>query len=102
MILDSSTIKHAALRRFWESKGANTKGLQPGQVKRLKQIMVHLNTAQSLHDIAQGVGEQRHHHKLKKYKTRYAMEVSGNYRITYDVDDPSTGGVTIIDLEDYH
>lgn len=102
MILNSNTIKHAALRRFWESKGANTKGLQQNQVTRLRQIMTHLHTAKSLHDIAQGVGEQRHHHKLKKYKTRYAMEVSGNYRITYDVDDPSTGVVTVIDLEDYH
>jgi plasmid maintenance system killer protein len=102
MILNNKDIKHSALRAFWASNGEDAAGLPADQIKRLKMILVHLHTARSLRDIAEGLGKLRKHHKLKGYECRYAMWVTGNYRITYDCEDPSSGVVTVIDYEDYH
>lgn len=102
MIISDSDIRHPKLRDFWASGGATCVGLPPDQVKRLRMILAHLHTARSLKDISQGLGELRKHHKLKGYPHRYAMWVTGNYRVTYDCADPSTGVVTVIDYEDYH
>ena len=102
MINDSKDIKHKSLRAFYDSNGANTKGLQSNHVKNLRAILVHLSTATSLSDIEGGLGISKRHHKLSGYPNRYAMSVSGNYRVTYDCEDDDSGVVTVIDYEDYH
>lgn len=106
MILKDNDIKHPALRGFWISlcggDGSGGKGLPPSQLKRISAILTHLHTAQNLQDIASGLGKSKRHHKLEGYPNRYAMEVNGNDRITYDVEDVSNGVVTVIDYEDYH
>ena len=102
MIENSKEIKNKSLRDFYDSNGSKTKGLQNNHLKNLRAILVHLDTARSLSDIEAGLGISKRHHKLNGYANRYAMSVSGNYRITYDCVDPDTGIVTIIDYEDYH
>lgn len=102
MIESSKDIKHKSLRAFDESGGEKTKGLNNDHIKNLRAILAHLRSARSLSDIEGGLGISKRHHKLEGYAHRYAMSVSGNYRITYDCADASTGVVTIIDYEDYH
>lgn len=99
-IQSTSEIKHKGLRDFYES--STTKGIQIAHEKVLRAILAHLDAAKSLDDIAGGLGRIKRHHKLSGYRHRYAMSVNGNYRVTYDCRDPSTGVVTIIDYEDYH
>jgi len=96
----TSEIKHKGLRGFYEKQ--KTKGIQQDHTKVLRAILIHLDAAKSLNDIAGGLGQLKNHHKLSGYKHRYAMSVNGNWRVTYDCQDPATGVVTIIDYEDYH
>ena len=102
MILDSKDIKNKALRDFYDSNGRITKGLQVNHLGNLGLILVHLNTARSLSDISEGLGKIKNHHKLSGYPHRYAMSVSGNYRVVYDCENPADGIVTVIEYEDYH
>lgn len=105
MILNENDIQHEALRAFWVSLsggGNGGDGLPADKLKRIAAILTHLDSARSMRDIAGGLGKLKRHHKLSGYTNRYAMEVNGNVRITYDVEDVSTGVVTVIDLEDYH
>lgn len=102
MINGSKDIKNKSLRSFYDSNGSITKGLQADHLKNLKLILVHLDSAHSLKDIEESVGVMKRHHKLSGYPNRYAMEVSGNYRVTYDCENPDDGVVTVIDYEDYH
>lgn len=102
MISDPSKIRHKHLRAFWKSNGETTKGLPPDQIARLRMILVHLDSARNLGDIAEGLGKQRNHHQLEGHEHRYAMWVNGNDRVVYDCPDPSTGDVTIVFYGDYH
>lgn len=109
MILNDSDIKHPALRALYRSLfggngsgGGGGKGLPADQLKRITAALTHLHASNSLQDIASGYGRKKRHHKLEGYPNRYAMEVNGNVRLTYDVQNASTGVVTAIDLEDYH
>jgi plasmid maintenance system killer protein len=101
-IENTKDIKHTGLRRFWESNASDTSGIQGDHKKSLRLLLVHLDSAKSLRDIAEGLGQRKRHHKLKGYPHRYSMEVNGNYRITYDCPDNSSGIVKVIDYEDYH
>lgn len=102
MILDSNAFNNKALRDFWGTNGKSTKGLPASDVKRIKAVLVHLDTARSLNDIAEGLGKAKNFHKLSGYANRYAMSVTGNDRVVFDCEDSSTGIVTNIDYEDYH
>lgn len=106
MILNENDIKHPDLRAFWVTlsggEGSDGGGLPADMLKRISMILLHLDSARSMRDIAGGLGRVKRHHKLSGYPNRYAMEVNGNWRITYDVEDVSTGVVTVIDFENYH
>jgi len=102
MILKDKEIKSKELREFWASGGKTTVGLGADKVKKLRSILVHLDTARCLNDIAEGFGKNWGFHKLSGFDCRYALSVSGNYRITFDCSDASTGVVTNIEYEDYH
>lgn len=102
MISKDSDIVHDGLRAFWTSGGTNTSGIQHEHAKRLRTLLVHLYSARSLNDIAEGLGKLKRFHKLNGHDSRYALDVSGNYRITFDCHNSNTGEVTVIDYEDYH
>jgi proteic killer suppression protein len=101
-IENTKDIKHTGLRRFWKTNALDASGIQDKHKKVLKKILVHLDSAKNLQDIAEGLGKIKRHHKLEGYPNRYSMEVNGNFRITYDCPDQSSGIVKIIDYEDYH
>ncbi len=102
MITDKRAFKCSKLRRFWESNGQDSSGLPPDQTSRIKMLLIHLDSARSLEDIAEGLGKIREFHKLKGVKKRYALSVNGNYRVTFGCADSCTGIVDQIDFEDYH
>lgn len=102
MIQDSSDFLHKGLRKFWESHGADTRDIPSDLIKRIRLVITHLRTAQNISDLADGLGKTRHFHQLVKYPDRYSMDVNGNYRITFRVNDKRTGAVSEIDLEDTH
>jgi len=102
MIIDKKAFKNSKLRSFWESDCKNNSGLPPDLLSRIRMLLVHLDSARSLEDIAEGLGKIRDFHKLKGVKNRYALSANGNYRITFDCGSPNTGVVDKIDFEDYH
>ncbi|MDQ1829560.1 type II toxin-antitoxin system RelE/ParE family toxin [Massilia sp. CCM 9029] len=64
--------------------------------------LTHLNAARSLQDLQAGQGRQKSLKPLSGHGNRYSMEVNGNWRLTFTLDDPQTGLVSKIDLEDLH
>lgn len=88
-------FKHKGLKQLFEAgKGV---GVPPDQIKRLKQILALLETAETIEDMAlPGTGL----HELKgDRKGTWAVKASGNWRITFKIQD---GHVIDLNYEDYH
>ena len=102
MIKDKKSFVHKGLRDFWTSGTKDTRGVRADQVPNLRALLVHLGTATSLADIQGGLGLRKGFKALTGHKNRYELQVNGNWRLTFDCDDPNTGYVTKIDLEDVH
>lgn len=102
MSIQSQNILHKGLRRFLSSGGKDVSGVSTAWASVLKAALVHLDTAQSLDDIMAGFGRLKHVKKLTGHEHRYSMEINANWRLTFKCDDPDTGVVTQIDLEDLH
>lgn len=102
MILDEDEIKDKDLRKLYSTDGAVTAGLPQDQIGRLKKALLHLQEARSLDDLATGLGAQKNFHKLKGHDHRYALDITGNFRIAFDCENPATGIVTNIWYGDYH
>lgn len=102
MSFQSDDIVHKGLQRFWLSGGRDSSGISSTWARILRLLMVHLYTAQSLDDIRVGLGVQKNFKRLSGHAHRYSMEVNANWRLTFDCDDPDTGAVSWIDLEDLH
>ena len=88
-------FKHKGLRKLFES--GIVSGIQPKHTTRLRQILVLLETADSIEDMDLP-GLQLHELKGKR-KGNYAARVSGNWRVTFKIID---GDVFNVDYEDYH
>jgi plasmid maintenance system killer protein len=101
MIREGSFI-HKGLQRLWESGGDDHSGIQPAYKKVLMKNLHHLGVARSLNDIEAGWGRLKHVERLSGQSDRYSMEVNANDRLTFTCDNPATGLVTKIDLEDPH
>ena len=89
------SIKHKGLSKFY--KTGNTSGIQSKHEKRLRLQLTILESAVRKDDfnrpgfnLPQLKGE---------YKNRYAISVSGNWRLTFEFRD---GDVYVLDYEDYH
>lgn len=103
MTIKEKSFKHKGLQKFWESNGEDCSGITPTFAKALRLLLVRLHTAQSLKDIrGGGAGPSRGFERLKTGHCRYSLEVNGNYRLTFTCEDPQTGIVTQLNLEDYH
>ena len=89
------TFKHDGLRRFFET--GNPKGLSSGMAKKIQMRLNVLNRARESKDIAlPGFS----FHRLKgDRKGHYAINVTGNYRMTFRFEG---GDVFDLNLEDYH
>ena len=88
-------FKHKGLRKLFES-GVGT-GIQPQHSTRLRRILALLETADSIEDMdLHGLNL----HGLKgNRKGTYAVKVSGNWRVTFQIAD---GDVFDVGYEDYH
>ena len=88
-------FKHKGLKKLFES-GASS-GVKQQHVKRLRQILALLETAENLDDMAlPGLNL----HELKgKRKGIWAVQVTGNWRVTFKL---QKGDVSDVNYENYH
>ena len=88
-------FKHKGLKRLFESGVSN--GVSSQHINRIKKILALLETAETLEDMdLPGLGL----HPLKgNRKGTWAVSVSGNWRITFKI---QNGDIFDINYEDYH
>ena len=88
-------IKHKGLRALFES-GVSS-GVNAQHIARLRKILALLETAETVEDMdLPGLGL----HPLKgNRKGAWAVKVSGNWRITFKI---QNGDVLDVNYEDYH
>jgi len=89
------SFRHKGLQRFFV-KGSKS-GVQAAHSQRLRLILGRLHAATSPQDMdLPGL----YLHQLKgKYRGRWSVRVSGNWRLTFKFDGPDT---VEVDYEDYH
>ena len=83
------------MRRFFET--GSKRGIQAKHVGRLRMQLAALDSAQSAEDM--DLPGYRLHALKGGMAGRWAISVSGNWRITYEFRD---GNAHILDYEDYH
>ena len=88
-------FKHKGLKRLFES--GSSSGVDPQHGARIRKILALLETAETLEDMdLPGLGL----HPLKgNRKGTWAVKVSGNWRITFKI---QQGDACDINYEDYH
>ncbi len=88
-------FKHKGLKRLFES--GSPIGVDPQHAARIRKILALLETAETLEDMdLPGLGL----HPLKGIrKGTWAVKVSGNWRITFNI---LQGDAYDINYEDYH
>lgn len=89
------SFRHKGLGRFF--KAGSAAGIQPKHVKRLRMLLVALDTAQTIDDI--DVPGFKLHPLKGKEKGRWSVWVNGNWQITFEFRD---GQAHELDYEDYH
>ena len=89
------SFRHKGLRNFYETGSAS--GIQARHAGRLRMQLAALDTSQAIDDM--DVPGFRLHALKGKLRGRWAISVSGNWRITYEFRD---GNAYLLDYEDYH
>ena len=89
------SIRHKGLRKFYETGSAS--GIQARHAGRLRMQLAALDTSQAIDDM--DVPGFRLHALKGKLRGRWAISVSGNWRITFEFRD---GNAYLLDYEDYH
>jgi proteic killer suppression protein len=88
-------FRHKGLRKFFESE--SVAGIQPHHAKRLRMLLVALDTAQSIEDM--DIPGFRLHPLRGADRGRWSVWVNGNWRVTFEFKD---GQAYVLDYEDYH
>lgn len=89
------SFRHKGLRRFYET--GSTAGIQASHAKRLRLQLAALDSAQSIEDM--NVPGYALHPLKGELRGRWAVSVSGNWRLTFEFRD---GNAYVLDYEDYH
>jgi toxin HigB-1 len=89
------SFRHKGLRKFFES--GNASGIQPRHAKRIRMLLVALDTAQTIDDM--DVPGFRLHPLRGSERGRWSIWVNGNWRLTFEFRD---GHAHVLDYEDYH
>ena len=89
------SFRHKGLRRFYET--GSTAGIQPAHKNRLRLQLIALETAASIDDM--DIPGFRLHPLKGDRKGRWAISVSGNWRLTFEFRDSNA---YILNYEDYH
>lgn len=89
------SFRHKGLRRLFES--GSTSGIQASHARRLRMLLVALDTAQTIDDM--DIPGFRLHPLKGEQAGRWSITVNGNWRLTFEFVD---GNAYILDYEDYH
>ena len=89
------SFRHKGLKRLYET--GNHSGVQPAHANRLRMQLAALDTAQEIDDM--DIPGFNLHLLTGKMKGRWAISVSGNWRITFEFRE---GNAFMLDYEDYH
>jgi proteic killer suppression protein len=89
------SFRHKGLKKFYES--GSTAGIQSTDKSRVRMILAALETSLGIEDM--NIPGLKLHVLKGKLKERFAVSVSGNWRITFEFRD---GNAYILDYEDYH
>jgi len=88
-------FKHKGLKKLFES--GIVSGIQPQHETRLRRILALLETTETTEDM--DLPGLKLHELKGNRKGTYAVNVSGNWRVTFKIID---GDVIDVDYEDYH
>lgn len=91
------SIKHKGLKKFFDSGGNDTRGINSDHEDKLRDQLAALDSAMNIADM--DLPGWRLHALKGKNKGRYAVSVSGNWRLTFEF---KSGDVYVVDYEDYH
>ena len=89
------SFRHKGLRRFYET--GSTSGIQGPHQKKLRVRLAALDTARAVDDM--DIPGFRFHPLKGKKKGLWAIDVSGNWRVTFRFQE---GNVYDVNYEDYH
>ena len=90
-------FRHKGLRRFF-GRG-DVRGIDPRHAQRLRRVLSLLQQAEALEDLRPFVFLRLHPLKGDR-RGRWAVDVSGNWRITFSAN--ARGEFDHLDYEDYH
>jgi len=89
------SFKHKGLKRYYET--GSVTGIQPSHKKKLRLQLTALDTATCINDM--DIPGFKLHPLKGDRKDIWSIEVSGNWRITFQFKD---GNSYILNYEDYH
>jgi len=89
------SFKHKGLKKFF-TRGSLS-GIQANHAERLSDRLAFLNAAETVEDMRKP--GYRLHELTGDLKGRWSINVSGNWRITFEF---KNGDAYIVDYEDYH
>ena len=89
------SFRHKGLKRFFET--GRTAGIQARHAKRLRLQLAALDTAMTIEDML--IPGYRLHPLKGRFRGRWAIWVSGNWRLTFEF---AGGDAYLLDYEDYH
>lgn len=89
------SFRHKGLQRLYETSVAS--GVRPDHAKRLRLQLAALETCHTIDDM--NIPGFRLHPLKGELRGRWAISVSGNWRLTFEFRD---GNAYILDYEDYH
>jgi len=90
------SIQHRGLLRFIEDN--DSRELRPDLVKRLRNILAALIVAADMQGVTGPPGWRVHQLRGDRAGT-WSISVSGNWRLTFDLEQ---GEISNLNLEDYH
>ncbi len=94
--MDIVSFRHRALRRLFETD--DTRGLPQDRVRKLRQILIAIVSAETLEELDTLPG-WRLHQLTGTRRGTWSISVSGNWRLTFSC---AEGQVRDVNLEDYH
>lgn len=90
------SVRHKGLKRFIEND--DSKGIRPDLINRVRNILAALIIADDMGNLNGPPGWRIHLLTGDRAKT-WSISASGNWRITFEIDDDE---ISELDLEDYH
>lgn len=91
------SIKHKGLKKFFNSSGSDTRGINSEHEDKLRDQLAALDSAVDVSDV--DLPGWRLHPLRGKNKGRHSIVVNGNWRMTFEF---VNGDAFIVDYEDYH